>query len=482
MTLQRKALVPLALALTLLSMCGFPSAGEPNTSEASSKASFAASCRHIDGPFHTRGAAVFNASGQRYVPYGINIIGLAHPLYQRTLSRDLAQITATAEDWCGNTVRIQVSQNELIDGEGHRATDLEINPVHLDALRTEVEHARGLGLVVVIALETTNDDDYETTEYMPTTRSVEAWRAIVSAFGSDPDVAFDLFNEPDQVGTWARWRNGFWSRGVRYYGFQELAAKIRAMGAKNLMWVEGPLRGSILSEAWKYRLRGVGPLMYAEHRPPRPNTKAVWSRTFGYLGERDLAPIVAGEWAQYARSDAPWACWENAPTEVPRWLGYLRARRIGMIAHKLTEGVLVQSEALDDPTRLKADWRCVDGLNQGAGKLINDWFDRQNGPVSETREGSGTVNLMVTRTGSTGSPATLRYARSSGTATPGKDFKLPGDTVTFAADQVTAAIPIRIVDDAAAEGRETILVTLAAGAGTTVASPRSMTVTISTSD
>jgi hypothetical protein len=99
---------------------------------------------------------------------------------------------------------------------------------------------------------------------------------------------------------------------------------------------------------------------------------------FGYIATRGHAPVVEGEWADYARANAPWACWDNAPVSAPRFLRYLRARQFGLIITQMVKGQLLESTNLDDPTRFRSNWSCTDGLDQGAGQLVRQWLVQQN--------------------------------------------------------------------------------------------------------
>jgi putative intracellular protease/amidase len=69
--------------------------------------------------------------------------------------------------------------------------------------------------------------------------------------------------------------------------------------------------------------------------------------------------------------------------------------------------------------------------------------------------------VTVARTGPTDQSLTVRFA-VSGTARDGVDFDSIGDSVVIPAGAASAAITIRPVDDALADGRETVTVTLAA--------------------
>ena len=368
-------------AIVSLLAPGIVLGGGPGPSVDPVAAAQAEPCQAISGPFHMRGAEILNARNQRYIPYGIGTVGLAHDHYAGTVERDKKQIAVAQQSWCANTVRLQVSQYQLIDGTGFNATKLHVNAAFLAAVTDEVQYARGLGLMVVLNLQTQSDPDFDETLNLPTRRSLFFWQTMAARFGHDQGVVFDLFNEPGQVGTWAKWRNGFKEDGVTYLGFQRLAEEVRTAGAENILWVEGTKRAGSLRSAWAYHLTGVGPLMYAEHRPPQPNTVATWRRTFGYLAEKNLAPVVVGEWAQYARSDAPWACWDDAPAAVRRWLTYLGSIDVGVVANKLVPGQLIQSTDYADPTVFKSDWRCKTGLNQGAGLRILNWFHHKDVPT-----------------------------------------------------------------------------------------------------
>ena len=376
---SRIGALALALALPIVATTLGTIASADAAPAAASSASSAANCRTVSGPFHGRGASILDARNRRYVPYGIGVPGLSNNNVSAwTVQRDKQQIAAARNTWCANTVRLQVSQYQLIKGAGYRSRDLQVNTAFLNHVKDEVAYARSLGLMVVVNLQTQSDRDYDDVLNMPTTRSYFFWKTMTTTFGADRNVVFDLFNEPGQVGTWDRWRNGFTQKGVRYFGFQELAKIVRAAGSKNIFWIEGVQRAGTLIRAWRYRMYHVGLVAYAEHRPPAPNTVATWRSNFGYLAERNLAPVVVGEWAQYARTNAYWACWDNAPVAVPRWLAYLGAHQIGMVAQKLDAGQLLQSKNFSDPSRIKSNWRCRTGLNQGAGTLIQSWFFRHN--------------------------------------------------------------------------------------------------------
>jgi hypothetical protein len=332
----------------------------------------AATCHHERGPFHVS-RAVVNGSTGRYIPYGINVTGLAHTGYASLMAQDEADITAAADDWCANTVRFQVGQANLVSTTGR------VDQAFLGAVTTEVRFAEARGLVVALNLQW-QLDGASLVESMPTQRSKAFWGSLASHFGRDPNVVFDIYNEPEQHAAcgWAFWHDGGVCHGVKYMGMQALADYVRAR-ASNLFWVEGIGAGATLSGAWRHHITGDGPLAYSEHRPPAPHQPRTWDSEFGSIANSGHAPVLDGEWADYARSNASWACWDDAPVSAPRFLSYLQAHRFGLIVTQLVKGQLIQSANLSDPTRFRTNWSCTSGLDQGVGHQAQQWFIRQNG-------------------------------------------------------------------------------------------------------
>ena len=257
---RRVLILALVTGLAAALVAGTGGTSTPGTWKLAS-ARAAAACHHEKGPFRVRGTVVTGSTG-RYIPYGINITGLAHTDYAAEMAQDKADITASADDWCANTVRFQVRQGNLVSPAGH------VSQAFLNAVTTEVHFAERRGLVVVLNLQW-QLDSAKLAESMPTRRSEAFWGSLAAHFGRDPSVVFDIYNEPEQFSAcgWAFWRNGGICHGRHYLGMQALADYVRAR-ASNLFWIEGIGAGATLSQAWQYHITGDGPLEYSEHRPP----------------------------------------------------------------------------------------------------------------------------------------------------------------------------------------------------------------------
>jgi endoglucanase len=334
-----------------------------------------AACGTARGPFRDDGTKVLAANGSAYVPYGITVPGLAHADYQDFTSADDSQIRASAQDWCANTVRLQVSQDTLVGARG-----TQDDTAFMAAIKAEVSLAESYNLVVVINAQTQDVGR----EAGPTHATHVFWNDIAAVYGHDPQVVFDLFNEPhvnagNTAADWKEWQDGGTVNGTYYLGQQTLLSYVRADGAANLTWIEGPFTATTLARVKSYPVTG-GPLMYEIHHPTGAHNSAVWWADFGYLVKQGIAPVVDGEWTNYALPRKS-ECWPDAPAAVPAFLKYLGNHGIGMTAWKLVPGVLLESSSFTDPTHIRTKtWNCTaSGLNQGAGNQILHFFESHNG-------------------------------------------------------------------------------------------------------
>lgn len=302
----------------------------------------ASSCHHVRGPFRVWGRHIVTGSGARFVPYGINLTGLRRPRDAKSMR---AEADAAATSWCANLVRVGFYQERHV---GH---------AFLAALRSVVSRAESDGLAVVITVGSKRSP-------VPDRRTRLVWRKLTRQYGHNRQVIFDLFNEP--AGSWHIWHNRM----------ESLARYIRRRGSRNLFWVEGSHRAGNLKKIPRLHLTRVGPLAYSEHRPGRPHTRSSWNRSFGFLARR--YPVVEGEWVNYSRAHADWACWDDAPTAVPRFLRYLARHKLGLVGYNLAGPRLLESADLADPNHIRSNWRCGPE-NQGAGYLIMSWLRSHNG-------------------------------------------------------------------------------------------------------
>jgi hypothetical protein len=386
-----KTAAGLVLALAAL-VTGASQASASQTSNQTGKA-----CGRAAGPFSVQGTQVLDQNGQAFVSYGITVPGLQFLNWAQSVKLDLQKITATASSWCANTVRLQLSQDSLLGPAG-----TAFSPAYLAAIETEVALAEHYHLVVVL-----NDN----TEFAvpaarlaqqgPARATATFWRVLTGVYGSDPQVIFDLFNEPrtyapgmSSAKEWQLWLHGGRFGGVFYpFGMADLAWYVRnTLHAQNLFWIEGPdnsasFAGMVLQGA-ALKVSGV---VYALHHPGGGHNVATWDADLGYLVSTGVAPVVDGEWTNYepAPTGYPTAprtsCWNDAPARVPAYLRYLSSHGIGLNVYQLQPGYMIKSYAnMAVPTTINAaTWSCASNAEpkpgQGAGSQVMAWFFQRNG-------------------------------------------------------------------------------------------------------
>jgi hypothetical protein len=258
-----------------------------------------------------------------------------------------------------------------------------VNTTFLAHLEDEVSTALNDGLDVEINDQTEGGGSNPVALGMPTTQTEAFWKVMSGLYGHNPDVIFDLFNEPRQAnfsteaGTWKFWKNGGRYHGYHFIGMQPLARYVRSLGARNLFVIEGIHTGGTLDEVISHQIVGAGPLEYGINHPGEvtaTHNSTDWYLRFGYAAKK--VPMTDTEWTNYSSRRS---CWKDAPKSVPAFLKYLAKKGMGLTAWTLVPGVLAKSADLADPTVIKSNWACKNtGLNEGAGALIMNWFRQHN--------------------------------------------------------------------------------------------------------
>jgi hypothetical protein len=375
------------------------------------RAATVAACSKAVGPFEVHRTQVLQADGKVFVPYGVTLSTLQYypgtylDAYkdQTSLAQTEAQTRAVANGWCGNTVRLQVEQDMLVGLKGS-----SYNTEYMSVVETAVRYAESLGLVVVINDQTETGGPADTTsdEPLPTASTEAFWHDMDRVYAHDPQVVYDIFNEPRPYTTPAKPERTYWNEwidgGIDTYtysgkritiqgiGEQSLANYIRRDGSANLLWIEGLLNLDYLVRyPHTYLIKGDGPIVYSYHHTANglPHDPATWGVQFGRLVENDIAPVVDGEWTNYAVNSGytypngdSGECWSDAPTTVPVYLTYLHRLGIGMTVWTLAAGFMNSNPGnYVAPTEFKSNWACARGLDQGAGQLVQDWYFQSNG-------------------------------------------------------------------------------------------------------
>jgi len=350
-----------------------------------------------------------DSGGNAVVPYGISLVsGPETSNWARSEKAVTAQIVASHRYWHANTVRVQVSEAQLLDnptpGRGYNVPfAASVNRLVCMILKQ--------GQIPVVSDTTL----FTAEDRGPSQRSVRFWKFMSERYGNRLPVIFDLFNEP-RLGrkphsdrflpvarVWRLWERGGALGGTRYLGMQRLVDTIRIeQRVDNVIWVEEPWYLDVerlpTRQLPRHLLAGQN-LVYAFHKA----TLERGSRSFRDLQTviRRGIPLVDSEWSQFAATDRPWECQDDAYRGTPRFLAFLRRAPIGLIAWSLQPGALVAGATGKDTVNDGNDFRYTTdpadlatpnvmqpgyGCNrvsrgQGAGALIHDYSPRHSKPM-----------------------------------------------------------------------------------------------------
>src|SRR3954451_20307539 len=296
------------------------------------------------------GNHMVDSQGHPFVPYGISLVGgPENRHWSWTEKAASAQIVASQRFWHANAVRVQVSEALLLDQPtpGHT-----YNVPFAASVNRLVCKILKQGQIPIV-----NDTTLFTTRSRgPTERTVRFWRFMSARYGNRLPVIFDLFNEP-RLGrnprtrhfirprqVWRLWDRGGKIAGKKYLSMQRLVDTVRIeQRVNNVIWAEEPwyLDPEKLptAELPKHLLRGKD-IVYAFHKVGLDDRSKSF-RALAAVAARGI-PLVDSEWSQFAATDRPWECQDNARAGVPRFLRFLRRVPIGLIAWSLQPGALVK--------------------------------------------------------------------------------------------------------------------------------------------
>ncbi len=99
-----------------------------------------------------------------------------------------------------------------------------------------------------------------------------------------------------------------------------------------------------------------------------------------------------------------------------------------------------------------------------------------------TEGGSPSATITVERTGATGPVVSVPYGTSDGTAVAGVDYLATTGVLTFTAGQTSKTFTVPILNDALAEGTQTVNLALGTPIGAALASPSTAVLNISDTD
>lgn len=327
----------------------------------------------------------FLLDGQPFVPHGFNSIALLDSPWCSNAETAAAAGNLTSAElataigsWNANTVRFQVSQPVLAGPDG---------AAYAQQIQAGVSMAVNAGLVVIVSMQD-QSPACGPAEPLPSQETEQAWAALIgnTTLSSDPDVMFELFNEPQNAPvaapttnpeqeTWPDWLDGgreieptpaqTWTA-YTPVGHQQLVDYLRTtLNVANVLIADGASYAENLAGMPILNDPGSSyQIAYAVHPYSYTGGPSQWQARWGYLASSYA--VVATEW-NFKASD----CGHLKQTLAAQFLVYARSTaNVGILGQAIDvfNGLLMASTSLT-PTRCGT-------ASPGAGyDFLNDYMN-----------------------------------------------------------------------------------------------------------
>ena len=200
------------------------------------------------GGIHVAGNQLVDAQGQLVRLLGVNHSGAEYDcirgwgIMEGPTDRTSVRVIRS---WYANTVRIGLNEDCWLGING--VSPERGGAKYQQAIVDYVHEVTSAGMYTILDLHWSAPGSVPATSLrqMPDgDHSVDFWRSVATTFANDPNVVFDLFNEPYNV-SWECWRDGCSFPGDvdtgpwQIVGMQTLVDAVRASGATQPILVGG---------------------------------------------------------------------------------------------------------------------------------------------------------------------------------------------------------------------------------------------------
>jgi endoglucanase len=279
------------------------------------------------GPASAEGGGAISVSGttitrdgRPWIPKGFTLVSFVAPQKQLKPAYLSARksygdaILDRARALGADVLRFQVSQ------PGLDPQSSIYDPKYKDEVIEAIHEAQHKGFAIIVSMQWEPPAGLEGQPQMPSDNTHRAWSQIVGAFGSDPGVMLEVFNEPgmweENPGAWATWKSGM----------QSLIDQLRSAGAKNVLLIDG-LRGAHYLQDAPALSDPLHKLVYAIHpyMDDRDHGPSDWTRDFGRFAANH--PVLTTEW----NATSTLQCRPDEPAITRDFIAYLKERKIGLV-------------------------------------------------------------------------------------------------------------------------------------------------------
>jgi endoglucanase len=262
------------------------------------------------------GNTIENSSGQPVLVHGVNRPSLESSCTGTSLTGQPTGIPASDfatmhNAWGATAVRLPLDQDFWLSGANRYCSGYQAT------VQAAVQEIEANHMVAILDLHWSDDgslaDPALEQQCMPSQNSITFWQQVAAQYKSDPNVWFELYNEPHPPGStmaqqWSTWQNGGSVTCAAAYknapmvtfqapGMQQLVNTVRATGANNIVLVDGLHIPNVGPTLVGVPFLSGGNIGYSVHPydndQPLSTQQAEWTTNFGPISAQ--VPVVATE-------------------------------------------------------------------------------------------------------------------------------------------------------------------------------------------
>ena len=217
--------------------------------------------------------------------------------------------------WGANVVRISLNQDFWLKADANGNANPTYDSSYEATVDQQVQWAKMYKLDVILDLHWSDKGDFAVAanclsaktgcqQDMADAHSVLFWQQLATKYKDNPQVLFELYNEPKVGGymptsaNWDTWLNGGTSSGFAVHGMQELYNAVRMSGAQNLVIIGGLNWANDLSGVPAHAVNGSN-IIYNTH-VYQTSMPSSWDASFGSLSAK--YPVIATEFGDHSGS------------------------------------------------------------------------------------------------------------------------------------------------------------------------------------